>query len=155
MFLDIIHRLVHFLKSHNVSETEFCLRPQVKPIQLDPIDRASPYYSCLSIYGSTALVDHDSFFSFLIYTQSVGLPGRGISRSQGRYLHIQYKHKINAHRYPCLERNSNPRSQCSSVRRRFMPYTARPMRWAIILVARLIYLTKQAAVQAGVSLQNL
>jgi hypothetical protein len=43
MFLDIIHRLVHFLKKHNVSETGFCLRLQVKPTQLDPIDRASPY----------------------------------------------------------------------------------------------------------------
>jgi hypothetical protein len=41
MFLDIIHRLVHLKK--NVSETGFCLRPQVKPTQLDPIDRASPY----------------------------------------------------------------------------------------------------------------
>jgi hypothetical protein len=28
MFLDIIHRLVHFLKSHNISETGFCVRPQ-------------------------------------------------------------------------------------------------------------------------------
>jgi hypothetical protein len=43
MFLDIIHCLVHFLKNHNVSETGFCLHPQVKPTQLDPIDRASPY----------------------------------------------------------------------------------------------------------------
>jgi hypothetical protein len=41
----------------------------------------------LSIYGSTALVDLGRFFSFLIYTQSVGLLGRGISPSQGRYLH--------------------------------------------------------------------
>jgi hypothetical protein len=31
----------------------------------------------LSIYGSTALVDFGRFFSFLIYTQSVGLLGRG------------------------------------------------------------------------------
>jgi hypothetical protein len=50
MFLDIIHRLVYFLENrpvyfskHNVSETEFCPRPQVKPTQLGPIDRASPY----------------------------------------------------------------------------------------------------------------
>jgi hypothetical protein len=43
MFLDIIYRLVPFLKNHNVSETGFCPRPQVKPTQLDPIDRASPY----------------------------------------------------------------------------------------------------------------
>jgi hypothetical protein len=34
MFLDIIHRLVHFLKNH-VSETGFCFHPQVKPTQLD------------------------------------------------------------------------------------------------------------------------
>jgi hypothetical protein len=34
----------------------------------------------LSIYGSTALVDLGRFFSFLIYTQSTGLLGRGISR---------------------------------------------------------------------------
>jgi hypothetical protein len=38
-------------------------------------------YSLLSIYGSTALMELDSFFSFLIYTQSVGLLGRGISLS--------------------------------------------------------------------------
>jgi hypothetical protein len=47
MFLDIIHRLVFCLKScpayilkHNVSETGFYLRPQVKPTLLGPIDRA-------------------------------------------------------------------------------------------------------------------
>jgi hypothetical protein len=50
-----------------------------------------------SIYGSTALVDLGRFFSFLIYTQSVGLLRRGISSSQGRYLHTeQHKHRINA-----------------------------------------------------------
>jgi hypothetical protein len=32
-------------------------------------------------------------FNFLIYTQSVGLLGRGISQLQGRYLHTeQHKH---------------------------------------------------------------
>jgi hypothetical protein len=36
------NRLVYFLK-HNVSETGFRLRLQVKLTQLDPIDRASPY----------------------------------------------------------------------------------------------------------------
>jgi hypothetical protein len=72
----------------------------------------------LSIYGSTALVDLDRFFSFLICTHSVGLLGRGISPSQGRYLHTeQHKHRINSHRYPCLEWDSNPRSQCLRERR--------------------------------------
>jgi hypothetical protein len=42
-------------------------------------------------------------------TQSVGLLRRGISLSQGRYLHTeQHKHRINAHRYPCLEWDSIP-----------------------------------------------
>jgi hypothetical protein len=37
------------------------------------------------------------FFSFLIYTQSVGLLGRGISPSQGRNLYTeQHKYRINA-----------------------------------------------------------
>jgi hypothetical protein len=34
----------------------------------------------LSIYGSTAFVELGRFFSFLIYTQSVGLLGRGLAR---------------------------------------------------------------------------
>jgi hypothetical protein len=47
---------------------------------------------CLSIYGSLALVDRVRLFSFLIHAQSVGLFGRGISPSQGRFLQIeQYK----------------------------------------------------------------
>jgi hypothetical protein len=39
------------------------------------------------------------FFSFVIFfTQTVGLLGRVISTSQGRYLHTgQHKHRINAH----------------------------------------------------------
>jgi hypothetical protein len=32
-----------YFSKHNVSETGFCLRLQVKPTQLGPIDRASPY----------------------------------------------------------------------------------------------------------------
>jgi hypothetical protein len=35
-------RPVYFSK-HRVSETGFCLRLQVKPTQLGPVDRASPY----------------------------------------------------------------------------------------------------------------
>jgi hypothetical protein len=75
-----------------------------------------------SIYGSTALLGLDRFFSFVIFfTQTVGLLGRGISPSQGRYLDTeQHKHRINEHSHPCLEWDSNPRSQCSSERRQFM-----------------------------------
>jgi hypothetical protein len=66
---------------------------------------------CLSIYGSTAIVDLGRFFNFLIYTQSVGLLGRGISPSQGHYLHtVQHKHRISSQRHPCLEWDSKPTS---------------------------------------------
>jgi hypothetical protein len=63
-----------------------------------------------------------SIFQFLNIIQSVGLLGRGISPSQGRYLYTeQHKHRINAHRYPCPEWDSNPQPQRSSERREFMP----------------------------------
>jgi hypothetical protein len=55
-------------------------------------------------------------FSFLILRQSVGLLGRGIRPSQGRYLH---KHRINKEKHPCFEWDSNPWSQRSSGRRQF------------------------------------
>jgi hypothetical protein len=43
-----------------------------------------------------------------LFTQTVGLLGRGISPSQGRYLHT------GPHKHPCLEWDSKPRSQRSS-----------------------------------------
>jgi hypothetical protein len=46
------------------------------------------------MYGSTDLVHLGCSFSFLIYTQSVGLLGQGISRSQGRYIYTE-QHKQN------------------------------------------------------------
>jgi hypothetical protein len=42
IFLDIIHRPFYLLK-HNISETGFCLHVEVKPTQLGPVNRASPY----------------------------------------------------------------------------------------------------------------
>jgi hypothetical protein len=57
-------------------------------------------------------------FSFLILRQSVGLLGRGINPSQGRYL---YKHRINTDKHPCLQWESNPWSHRLSGRRQFMP----------------------------------
>jgi hypothetical protein len=66
----------------------------------------------LSIHGFTALWDFGCFFSFIIYTQWVGLIGQGISPSQGCYLHReQHKLRINAHKLPCLEvgfKHTNP-----------------------------------------------
>jgi hypothetical protein len=49
IFLDIVHRFVSsknrpvYFSKHIFSETGFCLRLQVKPTQLGPIDRTSPY----------------------------------------------------------------------------------------------------------------
>jgi hypothetical protein len=43
LFLEFIHHPIFLFKTHHVSETGFCLRLQVKSIQLGPIDRASPY----------------------------------------------------------------------------------------------------------------
>jgi hypothetical protein len=52
----------------------------------------------LSIYGSRTLCwGLAAFSAFRSFTQSIGLLGRGIRPSQGRYLHIgQHKHRINA-----------------------------------------------------------
>jgi hypothetical protein len=58
------------------------------------IPSTSRKLKCLFIYGSTAPVDLGRFFSFLICTKSVGLFGRGISPSQGRYPHTE-QHKQN------------------------------------------------------------
>jgi hypothetical protein len=59
---------------------------------ITPLVHLSSWY----IYGSTALVDLGRFFSFLIYTQSIGLLGRGISPSQGHYLHTEQNTYIHA-----------------------------------------------------------
>jgi len=50
-----------------------------------------------------------------IFGQLVGLFGRGISPSQVHYLHRTAEQK-NADTHPCLERDLNPRPQCSSER---------------------------------------
>jgi hypothetical protein len=76
----------------------------------------------LSIYGSTApFLNFGRFSISWSFTQSIGLLELGISPSKGRYLHTgQHKHRINIHRHPCLEWDSNPRQQCLSGRRQFM-----------------------------------
>jgi hypothetical protein len=59
------------------------------------------------IYLSMALrplLDLRCYFSFLIFTQSVGLLGRGISPSQGRHIHTgQHKENERTHKHPCLQ----------------------------------------------------
>jgi hypothetical protein len=48
--LSIVSSLSKMLRKYNVSEIGFYLRPQVKPTQLGPIDRASPYLRILRSY---------------------------------------------------------------------------------------------------------
>jgi hypothetical protein len=89
---------------------------------------------CLSIYGSTALVDLYHFFSFSICTQSVELIWRVISPSQGRHLQRE-KHKQNKRTQTSIPRvDSNSRSQFSSGCKRFMPYIARPL-WSAFQIS--------------------
>jgi hypothetical protein len=58
-----------------------------------PVDSFIHSWLCRPLFGPGL------FFSFLIlFTQTVGLPGRGISPSQGHYLHTgRHKHRINAY----------------------------------------------------------
>jgi hypothetical protein len=85
------------------------------------------------------LLDLGRFLSFLIYTQSVGLLGRGISLLHGLYLHTErHEHRINAYRHPYIEWDTNPWPQCLSGRRQFMPQTARPLWSAMINYRTLI-----------------
>jgi hypothetical protein len=116
---------------------QFCVSRKKKPITIMnfqgtvKFDNLSIYlsvylptylYVYLSIYGSLDFVELGRFSVSRSFTQSVGLLGRGISPSQGRYLHTgQHKYRTNAHIHPYLEWNSNPRSQRSNGRRGFMP----------------------------------
>jgi hypothetical protein len=98
------------------------------PFYLWPVQRhcqslilaSNGWIICLSVYGSTALCWALASFSVSwSFTQSIGLLRRGISPSQGRYMHTG-QNRIIAHRHPCLKLDSNPRSQCSSEWRKFM-----------------------------------
>jgi hypothetical protein len=83
----------------------------------------------ISIYGCTALCWTLTVFQFLVllYSRWDALDG-GWARREGRYLHTdQHKHRMNIDRHSCLKWDSNPRSQCSSGWRQFMPLTARPL----------------------------
>jgi hypothetical protein len=80
---------------------------------------------CLSIYLSMALqpfVGPWQLFQFLhLFTQSVGLLGRRSARCKAATSTQDNTNRIKAHRHPCLKWDSNPRSQCLSRRRQFMP----------------------------------
>jgi hypothetical protein len=88
---------------------------------MNPFHILTPY---LSIYGYTVLCWALAvfFFSFLPFYTVSRTPCTG-DQPVARPLptHRTAQHRINAHRHPCLEWDSKPRSQCSNGRRRFMP----------------------------------
>jgi hypothetical protein len=58
---------------------------------------------------------------FLNLRQSVGSLDGGSARRKAATYKQNNTNRINANRHPCLEWDSNPRSQCSSEQRHFMP----------------------------------
>jgi hypothetical protein len=77
-----------------------------------------PLEACMSVCIYSVCVVLCVGSGLATYTQPVGLPGRWISLSQGRYVHTeQHKQRINAH----IHASSGIRTQDPSVRRRFMP----------------------------------
>jgi hypothetical protein len=75
------------------------------------------------INGSTALCWAQVVFSFVVLYTVCRTPWTGdqpVARSLPTH-RIPHKHRINAHRHPFLEWDSNPLSHCSSERRQFMP----------------------------------
>jgi hypothetical protein len=80
------------------------------------------YY--VSIYGFTSLIYLGRFLSFLIYTQSIRLLGRGISPWEGRYLHTE-QHKQNK-----STQTSMPRVGFQSTIPMFERATVRPQ-WSV------------------------
>jgi hypothetical protein len=129
-FLKKIQQMLHIFQRIIINH-HFRTLGLLETVLLSQHNPNFPYFMTIyiSIYGSTVLLlDLDHLFSFLILYAVSRTPWTGISPSQGRYLHTeQRKHKINAHRHPCLEWDSNPQSQRSSERRQFMPQTARPL----------------------------
>jgi hypothetical protein len=69
-------------------------------------------------------------FSFLFFYRDGRLLWRVTSPSHGRYQHTE-QHK---HRYLCLEWDSKPWFQCSSMRRQFIPLTAESL-WSASFMA--------------------
>jgi hypothetical protein len=76
----------------------------------------------LSIYGSIALVDLDHAFSFLIYTGSTSrwTVEQPVTMPLPTHRTIQTQNKNKVTQHPCLQCDSNPNPQNSSMRKQFM-----------------------------------
>jgi hypothetical protein len=117
------------------------LLPQIVVMKVTLLDITSSLYFlitylsiCLSVYSP--LLDLGQFFSFLILYTVGGTPWTG-NQPVARPLptHRTTQTQITADKPPFFERESNPRSQCLSGRRPFMPQTARPL-WSALNTLR-------------------
>jgi hypothetical protein len=75
------------------------------------------------------------FFNFVIFFfNTVGRTSwtsdHSVARPLPKHRSTQTQNK-RTHRHPCLERDSKPRSQCSSERRQFIPQTVGPL-WSAL-----------------------
>jgi hypothetical protein len=108
--------------------TPFCPLPQVKIIARLPytlimsVELNVCYFltavdSLLSLHGCTALVDLGRFLSFLILYAVGKTPWAGdqpVGRPLSTHTTTQTQNKNTQYRHPCLEWDSNPRSQCGA-----------------------------------------
>jgi hypothetical protein len=78
--------------------------------------RSIPAWANFFSPSSLSLLQFRNYLrNYKSHRQLVVLPGRGISLSQVLYIHReQHEHRINSHRHPCFEWDSNPRSECLS-----------------------------------------
>jgi hypothetical protein len=98
---------------HRKTRTHICAANEIWTH--DPSVRTVEDITCLRLLGKNtfglgplAFSDSETYESLLGH--SVGLLGQAISPSQGHYLQRTAQYR----KHPCLERDANPRSQCSS-----------------------------------------
>jgi hypothetical protein len=82
-------------------------------------------YLCIYLSIYSPLLGLGRFSSFMILYTAGGTPWTG-DQPIARLLlmcvyYVSVQHRINAHKHPYLKLDSNPRSQCLSGRRQFMP----------------------------------
>jgi hypothetical protein len=99
----IFSQKIHVFTSCNKINMFLHTYTALGPQRIEFIHSSIHSFICQCLYDS--LFSSGLFFSYVIFfKQTVGFLGRGISPSQGRYLHTgQHKHRIDAHRHPCLE----------------------------------------------------
>jgi hypothetical protein len=115
-----------------------------------PNDRVNTYiYRFLLLpLGHRASVKHFVSLQFLNLKTVGRTPWTG-DQPDSRPLPTQGNaNRINADKHPCFEWDSNPRSQCSSGRRHFLPYTVRPL-WSAVWYLHNIKIRSVGPVDGG------